>query len=369
MSMAKCYFLILISLSTILGSCQSKQKEDRIKPVLKDISEFVYASANVVSQDLYQSRSTKSGIIQEILVKEGDKVKKGQPLFRIKATADSNNRLYNATVNLNDAKENLSGNNNKLNSIKIDIQQVEEQNLIDSSNYMRRKSLWDQNIGSKNEMEQFLLVYQASSSRLNALQLTYQQTKLNLESNYEKAKNQVRTEQSLLGDLEIVSQIDGDVLSLFKEVGEYISPQENFASIGSNDNFILNINIDEVDISRIAIGDTAIILLEAYPDEVYTSVLNYIANIKDKSTQTFKVEGTFIDRPTKLFNGLSGEANILVARRKNAIVIPSQYLLDRNKVLTEQGSLDIRVGVKNIEYVEILEGIDTSTTLLKPKIQ
>lgn len=367
--MAKYVFLIFTSLTILLVSCQNKQNEDRIKPVFRDISEFVYASAKVVSHDAYQSRSTQSGIIQEIFIKEGDQVKKGQSLFKIKATADSNNKLYNATVTLNEADENLSGNNSKLNSIEIEIQRIKKQNQIDSSNYTRRNRLWEQNIGSKNELENSLLAYQSSTSRLKVLLLDYQQARLNLTSQFEKARNQVKTEQTLLADLEITSQIDGVILSLFKEVGEFISPQENFASIGNNDNFILNINIDEIDISRIAIGDTAIILLEAYPNEVYTSVLSYISKVKDESTQTFKVESTFTENPIKLFNGLSGEANVLVARRKNAIVIPSQYLLDRNKVLTEQGTLNVNVGVKNMEYVEILEGIDTATILLKPDIQ
>ena len=359
----------LISITILFVSCTDNTDDEKIKPVFRDISELVYASVKVVSKDAYHSRSSKSGIIQNIYVKEGSTVRKGDHLFKVKATANSSNQLHSANINLNEAKENLNGSNSKLQSIKLDMQRIREQNLVDSSNYQRRKRLWEQNIGSKNEFEQSQLVYQTSASQLHVKQLEYQQVRLNLRSKYEKAKNQVKTEKYLLGDLAISSQIDGIVLTLFKEVGEYISPQENFASIGSANNFILNINIDEVDISKIEIGDTAIINLEAHPNQVYTSVLTYIANNKDESTQTFHVEATFTHKPLKLFNGLSGEANILVARRKDAIVVPSQYLLDKNKVLTEEGSLDVIIGVKNLEYVEILSGIDTTTTLLKPDIQ
>lgn len=359
-------FLFILLVVAAFVSCKSSEEDASIKPTVRDISEYVYASANIVSQDKYQCRPSNSGIIQDILIKKGDKVKKGQLLFRISATANAKNKLTNATLNLEEMKTNLYGSNSKLNSIKIEIERIEEQNSIDSVNYERRLRLWNQEIGNKSELERSLLTYQSSTSRLESLHLEYDQLKLNLDNSYERAKNQVNTERSSLGDLEVRSQIDGEVFNVLKEVGEFISPQEIFAAIGSVNSFIINMNIDEVDISKIEIGDTAIISLEAYPDKVFESTLSYISNIKDQSTQTFVAESIFTESPTKLFNGLAGEANILVARRKNARVIPSAYLTRGNRVVTEDGEIIVRTGVKNLEFVEIIEGVDTSTTLIKP---
>jgi multidrug resistance efflux pump len=350
-------------------SCNKPQSEEKVKPTYKNISEFVYASVNVVSQNKYQCRPTKSGVIQEIYIKKGEKVKKGQRLFKIQVTADVKNRLDNSRLTVKEVESDLRGRNSKLNSIQIELQKVKEQNLIDSLNYQRRLRLWGQNIGSKSELERALLAYQSSSNRIKTIQLEYDQVKINLENNLEKAKNKVETDRSLLNDFIISSTIDGEVFNVFKEIGEFISSQEIFAEIGSIDNFIINMNIDEVDISKIDIGDTAIIDLQAYPENVYASTLTYISNAKDQATQTFAVEAVFLNRPLKLFNGLAGEANILVERRQNAMVLPSEYLIEGNKVLTDTGEVIISTGVKNLEFVEITNGLDTSMSILKPEIK
>jgi len=67
-----------------------------------------------------------------------------------------------------------------------------------------------------------------------------------------------------------------------------------------------------------------------------------------------------------LFNGLAGEANIIVSKRKNALTIPSGYLIDKNKVLTTDGEKEIEIGLKNLKFVEVLSGIDVNTIILKP---
>jgi len=361
------YYILFVIL--FLVGCLNSQNKETTKASILDITEFVYASVNVVPKNKYYCRPSKAGFIEEIFVEKGANIKKGQPLFSIKATADVNNRLDNASVNLQQAKDNLFGANNKLTSIQNELRRIKEQNIIDSINYQRRKRLWDQNIGSENELEKTLLSYQSSSSRLDALRIEFLQTKSSLKNQFNKAKNLVDTERSLLDDLVISSKIDGKIFTVFKEIGEFISPQENFAIIANTENFIIEMNIDEADISKIEIGDTAIVHLEAFPDTVYTSMLIFISELKDEITQTFKVEGIFTESPSKLFSGLAGEANILIERRKNALVIPSEYIIDGNNVLTENGLSKVRIGVKNFEYVEILDGIDTTTVLLKPDLQ
>ena len=362
------YIVIAIIIIPLL-SCNIPQTDEKVKPTYRDISEFVYASANIVSQNKYQCRSAKSGVIQQIYITKGEKVKKGQRLFNIQVTADVKNRLDNSKLTVKEVESDLRGRSSKLKIIGIELQRVKEQNLIDSINYERRVRLWNQNIGSKNVLEQSLLAYQSSSNRIRTMQLECEQLQINLENNLERATNQVDTERSLLSDFEINSKIEGEVFRVFKEVGEFISSQEVFAEIGSVNKFIIEMNIDEVDISKIEVGDTAFIELQAYPESIYTSTLTYISNIKEESTQTFVAEAVFINEPEKLFNGLAGEANILIERRQNAKVIPSEYVISGNKVITETGEITIRTGVKNLNFVEILNDLDTSTIILKPEIK
>jgi len=56
----------------------------------------------------------------------------------------------------------------------------------------------------------------------------------------------------------------------------------------------------------------------------------------------------------------------MVDQRKRTMVIPSNYLLPDNKVLSSEGEISVTIGIKNLEFVEVLSGIDTTTILLLP---
>ena len=87
---------------------------------------------------------------------------------------------------------------------------------------------------------------------------------------------------------------------------------------------------------------------------------------KNDISQTFRVEGEFIKHPPKLYYGLAGEGNIVVSKRSNALIIPTEYLMPNNMILTNDGEISVTTGMKNLEFVEILSGIDTNTVIIKP---
>jgi HlyD family secretion protein len=360
----------LLSVFLLIGvSCNFQNNEEKIKPRITDITESVYASVTVRPADSYFPQPTRSGIIQEIFVEEGDIVEEGQVLFRIAPAAEVNNRLTTAELNLKEAKANYIGETNLLLNIESELASVKQQLALDSINFQRQKRLWAQKIGKEVDLDRAKLAYEATRNQFDILQKRYAQTLINLESNYKKALSQVKAERSQIGDFVVRSAIDGKVYSVQKEVGELISSQEQFAEIGSADHFVIEMDIDEVDITKIELGDTVIIALDAYPNEVFTAKTSRIAPKKDDVTQTFRVESLFVQTPPKLYNGLSGEASIIVANRKNALVIPSEYLIAGNKVLTPEGERKVKPGLKNMEFIEILSGIDTATFVIKPSQQ
>ncbi len=355
-----------LSLLILLFGCNSKQNSDTITPKLNDITESVYASATVTPKNSYFCRSSIPGVIQKVFIKEGMRVSKGDPLFKITPNTSIENKLRNAQISLDEAKENYSGKNNILLNLELELHTLREKNKVDSINYGRLKRLWNQEIGTKNELENALLTYQSSSNQINSLLHQYSQTKINLKNQLQKAKNIVESERSQLDDFQIKSEMDGKVFAIHKQVGDLIHSQEIFAEIGSAENYIIDMYIDEVDISKINVGDTAIIHLDAYPNKVFKCLLSYISDKKDKNTQTFHVEGHFLEYPSKLYNGLSGEVNIVVSKKKNVLTIPSEYLIGENKVKTVDKIIDVELGVKNLRFVEIKNGLDTTTHIIKP---
>ena len=356
-------FFLLLCLS-----CTPQTQQDNIKPFVTDITESVYASVFIKPETSYFPQPTRPGVIKHIWVEEGELVQKGQPLFQLSPSPEVKLRLNNASLTLQEMKENYSGENSLLLNIESELRFLQQQLTLDSVNLFRQQRLWAQNIGTKIDLERAELAYEATQNNYNVLQKKYTQTLLNLENQYKKALNQMRTEQDQLEDFYVRSEINGFVYDIHKKEGEFIGSQERFAEIGSKDQFLVEMEVDEIDITKVDRGDTVAISLDAYPNEVFVAHIHKIYPKKEEITQTFRVECIFIETPPKLYYGLSGEANVLVERRKNVLVIPSEYLLQGNKVLTANGEQSVRVGVKNMKFVEIVSGIDTTTFILKPQL-
>ena len=123
--------------------------------------------------------------------------------------------------------------------------------------------------------------------------------------------------------------------------------------------------MDEVDIIRISVQQQVIVNLDAYQDQVFKGKVTKIYPKKDERNQTFKVEATFDSPPKKLYPGLSGEANIIIATKGNVLTIPKNYITNDNKVKTVNGFVQVTIGLQNLEFVEILSGITKDTYLFK----
>ncbi|NJK82645.1 MAG: hypothetical protein HC912_01360 [Saprospiraceae bacterium] len=101
--------------------------------------------------------------------------------------------------------------------------------------------------------------------------------------------------------------------------------------------------------------------------ELFEATITKIAPKVEPRTQTFLVESRFTKAPTRLYMGLSGEANIIIAQKQQALTIPLAYLMNGNKVLTEQGEMLVETGLRSLDKVEVLSALDTATVILKPQ--
>jgi|GEM_PF-2669734 len=140
-----------------MGACK-QQASQTIKPSYTNLTEAVYASVTLKAADQYMAFTTVNGIVKKVQVTEGDVVTKGQALF----TIENNNQALatqSARLGVALAKDNLAGNQSKLEEISRQIEVAKLKLSNDSLTYHRQKNLWDNNIGSKSQLDQFYLVY------------------------------------------------------------------------------------------------------------------------------------------------------------------------------------------------------------------
>ncbi|MBT8183424.1 MAG: HlyD family efflux transporter periplasmic adaptor subunit [Eudoraea sp.] len=348
----------------LLWNCGENQK--KILPEKKAITESVYTSVTVQPDSLYKAYAAVAGILDNNLVEEGDIVSKGTPILQIINTRPKLN-TENARLALQLAEENYKGSSAVLKNIKDQIEAAELSLANDSINYYRQKNLWDQQIGSKVEYDNRKLAYELSQKNLNSLINQYERSSNELRTQMEQASNNFRDAQESTKDFTVSSKINGRVYALFKNPGEIVTTLEPLASIGSKDVFISELLVDEVDIVKLGLGQKAIIALDAYPDEVFEAEVTKIYPKKDERSQTFRVEALFLSPPEKLYPGLSGEGNIIIDQRQEVLTIPKGFLIEGNKVQTEDGLVEVELGLQNLEEVEVLSGITENTYILMPE--
>ena len=154
--------------------------------------------------------------------------------------------------------------------------------------------------------------------------------------------------------------------ALYKNPGEIVTTSGPIASVGSSSVFIIEMLVDEVDIVKIKLGQKVLIKLDANSGQIFTAKLSKIYPKKDERNQTFTVEALFDEGPKTLYPGLSGEANIIIAAKEDALVIPLQYITEDGKVKTDEGFVPVKLGLKSMEAAEVLSGISEETWIIKP---
>lgn len=359
--MAKQILVLLIV--TLSYSCS--KTPDKILPVKRNLTESVYTSVTIQPDSLYKVYAAVAGILEKNLVVEGDKVSKNEALIQIINNTPKLN-TQNAKLSLELAKENYKGSAAILSEIKDEIVAVTLKYKNDSINFFRQKNLWDQNIGSKVEYDTKKLNYELSLNNLQLLQSKYNRTKNELQIAVKQAENNYKTSLIATRDFTVKSKINGKVYALYKNQGEVITIIDPLAAVGSESVFIIEMLVDEVDIVRVSINQKVLISLDAYNGKVFTGKVSKILPKKDERTQTFKVEALFDEAPKTLYPGLSGEANILIASKDNVLTIPKEYLIDDNKVMTDDGIITITIGLQSMEFVEVISGIKESTYIYNP---
>lgn len=139
--------------------------------------------------------------------------------------------------------------------------------------------------------------------------------------------------------------------------------------MGGSDGYFLELEVDEVDIVNIKVGQKALITLDAYPKQVFSGKVTFINGQKDDFSQAYKAEVKFEERPERWFAGMTAEANIIIEEKKDALLIPQGFLLGRNQAITSAGdTLTLEIGESDLEYVEVLKGLQVGTELIQPEL-
>jgi HlyD family secretion protein len=355
---------VVFFLSLLLSACNNSNESTL--PEVRDITESVYASGVIKASGQHDVYSTTSGILRSILVKEGDSIGIGTPLFIVDNTVSAMSAA-NASIALQQSKLKSSEASSLLLDLEARLRLSKVKMENDSLLLERQQILWKQQVGSKLELEQRELAYKASSTEFKSLSLQLNQMKSDLSDAYHQAQNNYRISQKQQEDYTIKSTLSGKVYSLLREPGELVTPQLPLAVIGQSGAFEIELQVDEYDIVKVHQGQKVFIAMDSYKGEVFEAIVSMVEPIMNERTRTFTVYAAFTKPPQILYPNLTAEANILIRTRKDALTIPVNYLLGDNKVITGKGETTaVKIGAADLNFAEIQEGIDRNTKIYLP---
>jgi multidrug efflux pump subunit AcrA (membrane-fusion protein) len=234
-------------------------------------------------------------------------------------------------------------------------------------NFVRHQKLIKTAAVSKLDYEKAKLAFENSKQDLVSINNEISDTKQKLLLEVTKNKANLASQQYTSSYYEITSKVDGVILQIHKNEGELINRGEQLAVIGSGE-YIAKLFIVEEDINKIKIGQEVFIELNTDKNKTHKAILTEIYPYFDSQEQSFIAEAKF-EKPVKgLKSGTQLQANIKIKNKFDALVIPTEFLLPGNYVLTaSKDKVKVMVGIRTSEWVEILSGIDEESIIQLPK--
>lgn len=342
------------------------QRRESIQASRKNIVEAVFASGNIITENQYIITSQADGYLSKTFFNEGDSIKAGQILFFIENNAQSA-QLENAEVGYQNSVSNVSNNSPVLQQLMAQRNQVKNKLETDSLNFVRYQKIVQSGAVSVIDYDKVKVNYENSKQDLVSINNQISDTKNKLQLEVSSYKANLAMQQNASSYYKIRADVEGVVFQIQKKRGELIKRGEPVAEIGSG-NFIAKLFIGEEDINKLKLGQEVYIELNAEKNKSYRAHLSNIYPYFDSKEQSFIAEATFDEPIANLKSGTQLQANIKTNEKANAMVIPAEYLLPGDFILDKKNErIKVTVGIRTSEWVEILSGVDDSTSILLSK--
>jgi len=340
-------FLIVASkLGWIGGEHIIEIYTEKVSP--RDITETVSTNGKIQPEVEVKISPDVSGEIIEIYVKEGDKVKKGDILAKINPDIYISN-LDRIVASLNQQKANLANS-------KARLAQVEAQFYSTEINYNRNKQLKEQGAISAAEFENIESQYLVAKAEVEASK----QTILAAEYSVKSAEAALKEAQDNLTKTSIFAPVDGSVSKLSHEKGERVAGASQFSGgteiirIADLSKMEVKVDVNENDIIRVNIGDTAEIEVDAYLNQKFKGVVTSIANSANVSglsidqVTNFEVNIKILPESYAHLNkegaenfyplrpGMSASVEIMTQKLQNVLSVPIQSVTTREDSIAQK---------------------------------
>jgi HlyD family secretion protein len=375
----------------------------------RTILETVSANGRVQPEQEIKISSDVSGEIRALYVKEGDSVVVGKLLARIDPELYQS-ALDRAEASLNNTKAGLA-------TSKARLAQAEARFVEVNAAYARNQKMYQQKLIADSEFETAKSTYVNAKAEVEAAK----QSVLSAEFNVKSFEASLKEARKNLNRTEIFSPVSGIVSKLSVEQGERVVGTSQMAGtemmrLANLNDMEVSVDVNENDIVKVGLGDTAEIEVDAYPSRKFKGTVTEIANSATTSAQTTSDQVTnfvvkirilrssyadltakFGKRKSVFRPGMSASVEIQTERTENVITVPIEAVSIRQsealdtlensddkekgkltKAANEKDDLEVvfiksenkvkirpvKTGIQDEKYIEITNGLSVGEVVI-----
>ena len=188
------------------------------------------------------------------------------------------------------------------------------------------------------------------------------------ESDLARIRAQIAAQSQRLDYYKVLAPMDGTVLKEDGEVGDMVEPGTVLYRIGLAKPLWVVAEVNEEDIPRIRIGQKALLRTDAFASQVLPGTVRQITPAGDPVAKTFRVRIGLPD-DTPLHVGMSVEANIVSREKPDALLVPTNAIVNGHLFVIEDGRARLRKvepGIRGSGFVELLDGIAEGEIVISP---
>ncbi|MDB4888747.1 MAG: efflux transporter, family, subunit [Gemmatimonadetes bacterium] len=363
---------VVIVLAAIGGLTAAKRGNKAVEVRIEDVQNrdlvaSVTASGQVRPQTKVDLSSDISGKIVKLAVKEGQMVTKGQFLLQIDAQ-QAEAAVERMQASVASARAQLAQQNANLSQAQMSYDRMAK---------MKKSSPL---LISDEQMEQLRTTVDVNKAQYDASKHSVDQSTALL-----------RDAQSALGKTSIYAPMSGRVTRLVVENGETAiqgtmnKDAATLLTIADMSVLETKVKVDETDVARISVGDSAVIQIDAFPDTTFIGKVTKISNsaVKGATATTgadqavdYEVTIQLVNTPAETRPDFSATAKIITDTRKSALSIPIIALTVRENEALTKGDTAVglgkarpkkEVGKKDVEGVFVV-GKDNKVTFRPVKV-
>jgi HlyD family secretion protein len=336
-----------------------------------NLVETVVASGHVETPFRVEIGSQITGTVEEVLVQEGERVSKGQPLISLEAR-----ELKATVVQAQGAVAQAEARMRQLDELTLpsarEALTQAQANLLNAQHTFDRTSQLTQNgfatRAALDDAQKTLDVartqvrtaeFQVYTASPGGSDYVMAQTLLN------QAHANLETAESRLGYATISAPRDGVLITRNVERGAVVQPGKALLILAPTGEMQLVLQIDERNLGKLALGQKALASADAYPDQKFAAVVSYINPGIDITRASVEVKLTVTDPPVYLRQDMTVSVDIEVAAKDRTLVLPVRSVHDvlsgQPWVLGINGGRavkrPVRLGLRGNSNIEILEGV------------